>query len=344
MASFLEKLRMDKIYPQVFKPRTIEEPGFRGRGLDLIGQQPQSQAQNALERIGLQQAGLGLQQNKMNLEKAQTPDVVYDQRPEMFNKELQLQKDKMRMQEQAGESELALAERALTDQWQQQQRENALRSKQIDTTAGYKEAELGLKGAKLNLEAMKAAGFKEMGTKGGNVMMYNPLTGQTIDTGVSSGELTEEAGITKRGEITRENITHGADEGIRRDTARIENRPQLPQHEMAALKLRVNRLLSEHPEWADYIELDEAGLPQVKSGEANIFGFGGVSPEIRQQIMRGLYGPDDTKIQGPTSLTGVSMKGDTVTMYDPDGNELKVPKDKVKALEAQGASTTRQRK
>jgi hypothetical protein len=187
-----------------------------------------------------------------------------------------------------------------------------------------------------------------MGTKGGNVIMYNPLNGQTIDTGVPAGTLTESEGITRRGETTRENITHGADEGIRRDTARIENRPQLPQHEMAGLKLRVNRLLSEHPEWADYIELDEAGLPQVKSGGSNpmkdFFGLGGPTPEIRNQIMRGLYGPDDTKIQGPTSLTGISMEGDTVTMYDPDGNELRVPKDKVKTLETQGATTTKQRK
>jgi hypothetical protein len=349
MASFLEKLRMDRIYPEVFKPRTIEQPQMgRGTGLEAIARNP-SQNQTMMENIAMQHAGLGLQKARMDMQNAQTPNVVYDPQPEQHSQEVKLQRDKMQMQQQAGEEERALAERAMTDDWQQQQRENALRNKQIETTAGFKGAELGLKGAKFELDRYKAMNpnLRFIPTQGGNVIGFDPKTGQSFDTGIASGTLSAEDRIRLGGEVSRENITHATDEGIRRDTARTEGRPQIPQQDMARLKLRVNQMLSQHPEWADYIEIDEAGLPQVKSGErgpvGNFFGIGGIPPEVRSQIMRSLYGPDDTQMQGPQSLSGVSMGGDTVTMYDPQGNELRVPKDKVKALEAQGATTTRPR-
>jgi hypothetical protein len=123
--------------------------------------------------------------------------------------------------------------------------------------------------------------------RGGNVIVVNPQTGEALDTGISSGMLTEEERINLSGEKRLEQI--GAQGTERRKTQEMigdqalerigargeesrktkqtipgkaasatsaEDRGLSPTQQRAEHQNRVNQLVLEAPELADYVSLD----------------------------------------------------------------------------------------
>jgi hypothetical protein len=79
----------------------------------------------------------------------------------------------------------------------------AARNRQIDNTAVNQEANRELAGKRVNIAEFKANNPNKrfMAVKGGNIMAFDPLTGEAEDTGISSGSLTDQ----ERLEITQSN-------------------------------------------------------------------------------------------------------------------------------------------
>ncbi len=165
---------------------------------------------------------------------------------------------------------------------------------------------LDIKKGQLDVNAFKAAhpGMKFQISKGGNIFGLDPITGKAVDTGVSSGTMSEEDKQNLIGEqqqsniLTRGGVQRGVQElrnqgnlsaiGARGEQQRQTNseradvRQQLPTQQKVQQINTAHQLLSERPEFSGLIVFDPAtGLPQNNADPS--------SPEF-QMINDALYG------------------------------------------------------
>jgi hypothetical protein len=194
--------------------------------------------------------------------------------------------------------------------------------------------------------------------RGGNYMIFNPVTGETQDTGIPSGTLDRETEleliqdnrletldrghanrlveIGKRGEITSGHIAQrGGEARLTRQTPNATTiREELPTQLKTRLYNNAMRFLNQYPEWAG---------KHIKLGSNNEFTLeqGSLSNEEYKQMYDAIYQDAPTPKPNVTSTlnkpaTGAQLPNE-VAMITPDGRTVMVPVEKVKEAEKNGA-------
>lgn len=193
-----------------------------------------------------------------------------------------------------------------------------LRDKEIgskDTIAGMKN-DISSKRANVYEFKAKNPGMKFIPTKGGNVVGFNPLTGESIDTGIDSGSLSDEEKIHLTGDQTMKEI--GARGTIQKDLQNTRgtqalaqigartagqkevketaspSKPMLPTQERVSQNNAARELLNSKPELAPFIKMDESGNFTIEKPSKNFFGQeSGPSLGQFKQINDAIYGSSD---------------------------------------------------
>jgi hypothetical protein len=334
MPSFLEKLKLSQLAQNPLFSQSTE--GYRERDpVDRIFNElfpstrfshddssPRGRQGGNLNRIGNRmQFGTGPNDDKMLSDGTiipGAPNVVYDPGPELAFK-----------------------------QAKQRDRQLDIQEKQVDALGGIKREDLDIK-----RERNAIADFKTRNpnliikaTKGGNLIGIDPQTGDIVDTGVSTGtmsdaerlELTgnqklEQIGV--RGDIEARNIgergaqsrlTAGVvgDEarktaGVRGDETRETKGMETPlvgSQRMAEVEARAREALNQHPEWKDFIKIDNNGNVTVTKPRVGSQGL--------MSMFSGILGQDELTPEQQAGQKAQEALDDTTwreinkTLYEP---------------------------
>jgi len=203
--SFIQKLRMNSIFPAQGNPSPlIGMPDFStGRQVPpYYGIQQQQQQQEQQQPIrqqmepGLQRVGQQITKPQVLQQQEEGPNVVY----------------------QPGRSDTYGTDILMgTTEYDKHRRAKELLGLKTEATQATAQGTLAVKQQLANIAKFKAEnpGLKAIATKGGNVQLMNPLTGEMIDTGVATGSLTEQDKIDLTGEKALEQIGAHGDIGSR---------------------------------------------------------------------------------------------------------------------------------
>lgn len=220
-------------------------------------------------------------------------NVVYDQRPEQFNKEMQLRDKDLEVRRETN---------AVM---------NAIRQQNADTAAHRADA--------------YAFGIENplgqvVQPRGGNIAVINRRTGSATDTGVGSGTMTEEDKLIAQAEAALNAIGARGDSAIRVEQERQGGRVDLaemardarlaaidaqgknaadrqedaqaftadrPREHSAALNQRARDVFGSSPEYAGAIEFDPQGNFRIKSD---------IDDDLRKRVTKEIYGERKTDI------------------------------------------------
>ena len=151
--------------------------------------------------------------------------------------------------------------------------------------------------------------MKFIPVKGGNIMAFNPTTGESEDTGISTGTLTEseKLRITQENAMTKQNDAQEA----------AANKPQQPSQVKHAVDARILEAINRNPTWKDYIDMETGVVAPVGSG-ASMWGSNkGLDEATRTQILDAIYGPQRTTPNPnpttPQATTPSNVTPNTVT-------------------------------
>lgn len=232
-------------------------------------------------------------------------NVVYDQRPEQFEKELKLRK-----------------------------RELDIREKQADALTGLKtyDADTRRLNAQTAMGRNDIAMFKAQNpnmilkaSAGGNYFAIDPQTGEVMDTGIPVGNMTQEGAINlrqtgsekiqgMRGDTAREVANIGATSrremndadniaAMERVMATLTGQPNTPT--INETVVRAQQYINEHPGSEKYIKITKDGKGVVINRPKSQVGSGQVStPNQNKSIGQTLaeklgFGGNDTNMEGP---------------------------------------------
>lgn len=160
--------------------------------------------------------------------------------------------------------------------------------------------------------------------RGGNTIAVNPTTGEIIKDFGPSGFLSEQERLDLQQEGAMERIGRTGQE--QRETALIRGdieqqqigqrgeearktratapgvgvRPELPTQTTARIQNTINRILAQHPEWAQYIDRNTGRIAPVGTG----IGARNLTEALRNQIVEAIYGtPGVTEAEAPITPT-----------------------------------------
>jgi len=116
---------------------------------------------------------------------------------------------------------------------------------------------------------------------------------------------------------------------------------QLPTQQIKAYQLKANQAIQDHPEWSDYIDIDEDGMVQVTPPGENIFGYAtGPDKATYDEIIsyiRGGAAPIAPPAKPTAKPTAKTTAGSAVEMITPDGKSTRmVPANQVELAKSQG--------
>lgn len=177
-------------------------------------------------------------------------------------------------------------------------------------------------------------------SKGGNIVVVNPQTGEAIDTGVSSGTLSDKDKIELAGGEARKT------KEVIPGRAPVNATADLPTQQKVGSQLKAQELINTHPEWGKYIKIDpNSGLVIVTPPGNGFFGASGPDKAIYDQINQALYpksnstpsvglispkvANEDTKLSTQSNVMEKvqrNSKGETRTVVSTDGGKTWVPK------------------
>ncbi len=236
------------------------------------------------------------------------PNVVYDQRPEMFEKDLKLRK-----------------------------RELDIREKQADALTGLKtyDADTRRLNAQTAMGRNDIALFKAQNpnmvlkaSAGGNYFAIDPQTGEVMDTGIPVGNMTQEGAIGlrqtgsekiqgMRGDTAREVANIGATSRERMNTddnaaameriiATLQGQPNTPT--VNETVVRAQQYINEHPDAASWIKITKDGKGVVVNRPKSKVGSGQTSSpnqnkSLGQSLAEKLGFGNDTNTEGPEETT-----------------------------------------
>ena len=267
-------------------------------------------------------------------------NVVYDQRPEQFNKEMQLKNREV-------DAKLAMADAV-----------NSIRQQQADTQAQRADAyEFGIK---------NPIG-RVMSPRGGNLTVVDPRSGRVIDTGVSSGTMSQQDELYQRAEDAlnainaRGNVQSDLEtqrQGGRVDLANMSRDARMaaiaaqgknaserqedaqaftanrPREQAEALRNRA-REVAQDPGLGANIQFDDKGNFVINPDTDDM---------TRRIITEKIYGPQarDINLGKGSDASGLNQNvtpgaSSTVRMVAPDGRILNVPANRVQEMESKGA-------
>lgn len=152
--------------------------------------------------------------------------------------------------------------------------------------------------AKLELDKWKTMNpeGKIYAPKGGNVMLVNPLTGESIDTGIETGSLTDEERIKLTGAVQQQNIAaQGEQARTTKSTPSADSgvNSQLPTQQKQAILNRAQQLINQRPDLAAYITINPNtnAVEIAPAGKTNWMGQQrGPSKEQFDEINNIIYG------------------------------------------------------
>lgn len=194
-----------------------------------------------------------------------------------------------------------------------------LRQRELEERARRTDITSELQQQKNDIYKFKAENptLKFMDNRQGQMLVLNPLTGEVVQS-FDSGSLSEEdkialqqrgaleriaatgrermSQIERGGELTAEQIAQRAEEQRKTEAARPKTeKPEPASVTRTNAQVRYNRVINQHPEWRDYIQINEdTKLPQLTDKAQKL------DPKERAQIMRELGLSEGKDIELPT--------------------------------------------
>lgn len=184
----------------------------------------------------------------------------------------------------------------------------------------------------------------------GRILLVHPLTGESIDTGLKSNQLSdiEKARLDLAGKkemaqfqemLRRERIPIEAQ--ARRETQialaqeqeRLRRtRPPSPLDVSREINNRALRVAIEHPEWARYIQIDPVtgNFLGIKPPSTGLFGLGSPDPEVYDKIRQAIYGETTAPTQTPPK------PDELVDVINPQGKPVRIRKSQLDQALKQG--------
>lgn len=206
---------------------------------------------------------------------------------------------------------------------------NEIRAKADEDKVRKNEADLKIRQQRADIYEFKAKNphMKLMTTKGGNITAFNPLTGQTIDTGVPSGSLSEMdklnfmqedalERIGATGEETREtegtrqvnrekNIALQGEESRKTkgtpsaSTIAPDKRTELPTQTKVRQFNKASEIANSDPDLGKFVKLGKSNDFEItKPGSGGFFGSAGPTKQQYDQIVEKIYGTKGSERTG----------------------------------------------
>jgi hypothetical protein len=316
--SFIEKLRMNNIFPADGSPRTgtpfgmpdlnagqFDPSSVVGEIYPLIARERQRDRdlQMNLARMKNQPQLNRIAQNAVEPQNVNTPNVVFNPSPTDASQ-------KFANEILNGPS---LKEQELNQKYELAQQKSGLEQQKIDIN----KQRTGI----LDFKA-KNPGMKVLTPKGGNIAFLNPVTGETIDSGIGTGTMTEQELQELRGDQAMQQI--GARTEGQKQVQEMRNEGQLaniaaraqnisPTQEKSQIQNNVNKLITTRPDLAEFIVQDPNTGAITVSDKAN--------PTTAQMINDAIYGKKASDINLPSNKKP-AVKTETVTT--PTASKYKV--------------------
>lgn len=307
---------------QLYNPSTVAGDRFEG----LIDAYPQREEPGMLRKI----ASIGLASLSDLFGKGQGQEVFQGMMYPKFEQKLSDWKNKIGPAQQA--ANLERQENVNTRTLAHQTVSNEIRAKSEADKVAKNEADQKIRQQRADVYEFKAKNphMRLMTTKGGNIMAYNPLTGQTMDTGVPSGSLSETDKINliqqdmlerieKTGDETREtegvrqvnrekNIALQGDESRKTKqtpsaSTATTGRGELPTQTKVRVFNRATEIANSDPNLGKFIKLGKNNDFEItKPGSGGFFGSAGPTKQQYDSIVEKIYGtkgPDRTDKTAP---------------------------------------------
>lgn len=184
----------------------------------------------------------------------------------------------------------------------------------------------------------KNPNMKIVTTKGGNVQAINPQTGETIDTGIPTGSLSELDKLNLQHENSLEDISARGDES--RETARVRGeesrltkqtspainpnikpksttiKPDSPAATRTRQLNTARELVNTDPSLKPFIKFDGNNF-EIEAPSEGFFGHKGPTDEQFKKIKKSIYGEGNLPVNQP-NRTGISTTDTTKTKTSGD--------------------------
>lgn len=159
----------------------------------------------------------------------------------------------------------------------------------------------------------KNPNLKFIPVKGGNIMAFNPQTGDSEDTGIATNTLTEaeRLRITQENAMTKQNDAQAA----------ANEKPPQPSQLKHAIDLRIQEAINRNPEWKDYIDTETGMVAPIGTGASRWTGSKGLDEATRSAILDTIYGNRNsptTPINNPPENTPTNTTPTNVTPTQPN--------------------------
>lgn len=206
---------------ELYNPSTVAGDRFEG----LIDAYPERNEPGMLRKI----ASIGLASLSDLFGKGQGQQTFNDMMYPGFERKLTDWKTKIGPAQQA--ANLERQENVNTRTLAHQTVSNEIRAKSEEEKVRKNEADQKLKQQRADVYEFKAKNphLKLTSAKGGNIMAFNSLTGETTDTGISSGSLSDSDKITLMGEQALERVSAQGEEARKTEGLRQEGRESISE-------------------------------------------------------------------------------------------------------------------
>lgn len=314
MASFLENMRMNTLYPtEYYNPKLKFE----------------------LQRL----------QNEQNQQLNQPNPIQPRINPQLMTQMQQPQGMNVVLGDQGNPQGAINAAEDRINLWEDRPWKKKLAEDQLKQKEDKQNQDIGFKNAKLLLDTnikqqranvyefkAKHPEMKIMIPKGGNIVAIDPITGKSMDLGIDSGtltdkekiELTQEGSLAKIQESGRQQRdTENTRQGNRIELAGVQNQNQKSLIETRAetqkpllpnqtAKDRVNKaaeLANSHPEYAPFIKMtpDGAGFI-ITPPSSGVFGKSGPDMDTYHKINEFIYGNSEPEKKSDKTQTPSKLK------------------------------------
>ncbi len=217
-------------------------------------------------------------------------DVVYDQRPEQFEKNLKLQREDLAVKRQTNDTINAIRQQDANTRAQRAGTYEESVDKRMD------EAERIMQQYINGLGIVDAKGKVQKEVAGINNASREGIAGGRNQTAL------EIARGSQAGQTGRNNADNDA--AMARERFRAQNSGMSETQIAQGLKNRANEMLSRNPEYSRFLGLDEKGVPYIKESEDGTVDI--ASAAVRKGIIDQLYGGSTNAPPAASTSSGVS--------------------------------------
>lgn len=341
MDSFVDKLRMNNIYPSEgynpFGPPDLSAGQMNPQLVNSMMQQMQGFQNNASDRQNLRQDNIYARTradhltdiaSQMNQQNQPEPmKYVTVGSPNGMN-------DYQRGQLDLGRAELAQKTGIQSGQLAERSRTDSAKLKNTDEDQAIRQQRANVYDFK-----SKNPGMKVLMPKGGNIQFLDPITGKVHDSGISTGSMNErdkqeligaqqETNINNQGQNQQNLQEMRGNQGLAEIAARTsgqqllnENKPvnpELPTQTRVRQNLAARELVNSRPDLAKYIQIDSNGGFQVTPPGTNFFGLSTGPDKVKyDEIQKLLFPSTETNVKKPTEKKSTSKlaKPETKSKY-----------------------------